>query len=101
MMSVCLEGLCKFESTLQQDEERLAKGGLSYNQTNILRLMAGEKKILHNMIMGAERCLQLLAPEMTLKQARKLVSEFDNFELCDHYVDIVVFPLLKQQEGLG
>lgn len=41
---IILEKLLKFPTTLKQDEEKLAKGGLSYTEQNILELLIGEKK---------------------------------------------------------
>jgi hypothetical protein len=86
---------------MEQDKEKLAKGNLSFTDSNILKLLIGEKEFLTKMIKNAEKCQSLIVEGMTLKKARQLISEYQDFDDCMRYVDIALIPLIKQMEGIG
>mmetsp|Transcript_14370 Transcript_14370/g.24469 ORF Transcript_14370/g.24469 Transcript_14370/m.24469 type:complete len:194 (+) Transcript_14370:1377-1958(+) len=103
LLSTCLENLCKYPTSLKQDEQRLSEQAakLSFTELNCLQLVMGEKRILHKLIDTANLLLPLFDAKMTLKRARELISSNSDFDANLTYCDIVVFPLLKEREGLG
>ena len=70
LMSVCLQALCKYPSTLKQDQERISSTKLSWTEKNILTLVMEEKQLLHKMINNADKSLVLIGDGMTVKKAR-------------------------------
>ena len=86
LQQVCFEHLCKYKTSLKQDQEIIEEDAknnkLSFNEKNCINLRIGEKVILHSMIELAEKCIPLLQDNMTLKKVRTIVGmskDYDRF----------------------
>lgn len=93
-----------FDTTSEEDEkilERHENGTevLPYNHINCVKLRLGEKYVYHFFLKQIDRFLDLLTDQdMTSLQAEKIVDEYEDFQACRHYFDMIIKPLIKKRE---
>ena len=81
---VCSQQLSQYPTSLEEDLKTLAKDEkehyLTYNQSNCIKFVAGEKEILWFLINSSDRMIKLLG--MSQKEAKKEVNSNKVFENC-------------------
>jgi len=84
-MAVCLDALVKYPTSYKEDMEILAKDDIDHklpiNERNCIILRKGEKKILLYMIEMAEKISHLLAENMTVKDAKKIINNIPDLAI--------------------
>ena len=83
----------KHYSEVYEFDLQLLKTELKNNVRNCIRMRAGEKRILLNMIRFSELCLKLL--ELPLKEAKEYYNKIEDKEMYEYYINKVLFPLMQ------
>ena len=66
-MELCSEGLLHYKNSLA-DDEKMLEGELPQNLRNIITLVAGEKKVLHNFLVVGKKLLTVLEKEDVISE---------------------------------
>ena len=66
-MELCSEGLLHYKNSLE-DDEKMLEGELPQNLRNIITLVAGEKKVLHNFLVVGKKLLTVLEKEDVISE---------------------------------
>ena len=95
---LCCAKLAGYPTWFKDDMKRLNQGGLSFNESNITRLLVGEKRILHFYIAWSQACRGFLS--MSEEQLINIVEQ--NRQLADlfvGYINEIILPLVRKKSA--
>lgn len=100
VIELCKASMSAYETTYEEDQRMIDEDDkepkLTQNKKNCLLFRHGEKKILQFLITTGERILAIV--DMPIKDARKTVNGYKDFEGCLDYVKNTIYAYLQNKK---